>query len=198
RDPEAGERRTLAPGEIHVLARTRREGRRIGRHLRERGVPFVFYRQEGLFETDEARHIYTLLQAVAAPHDRSLRQKAWLTPFFDLDLGQLDRCRILGESESPLREMWRWHELAEERAFGWLFDDILSESGLVRRELFAGESERGLTNYRHIFEILVDESRRQQATVGQLALRLESWIAGTGDSEGREDIQRLESERDAV
>ncbi len=198
RDPGEGVERTLEPNAIQVLTRRRQEGERVARHLRELEVPFAFYKQEGLFETAEARHIYSLLRAVAHPDDRSLRQKAWLTPFFDLELADLFELRDLSAADSPMRELLDWHELAEQRRFGRLVDAILSESGIIRRELFGKESERELTNYLHIFELLVDEARERHADIGELALHLRTLIDGGGEDRADEDIQRLESERNAV
>ena len=51
--------------------------------------PAVVYGQEGLYETDEARHVRDLLRAIADPHDPAKRLRAWLTPFFALPIAEL-------------------------------------------------------------------------------------------------------------
>ena len=42
----------------------------VSRALREAEVPFAFYKQDGLFQTDEAREVRDLLAAIADPADR--------------------------------------------------------------------------------------------------------------------------------
>ena len=52
-----GEAKRVDPGDIYVLAATNKDARMVSRALREAGVPFAFYKQEGLFQTDEARDV---------------------------------------------------------------------------------------------------------------------------------------------
>ena len=52
-------------------------------------MPFAFYKQEGLFQTPEARAVRDLLAAVDDPDDPSRRGRAWITPFFSVPLGAL-------------------------------------------------------------------------------------------------------------
>jgi exodeoxyribonuclease V beta subunit len=180
RDPEQDVDRGLEPGGLHVLARRRRDGERVARKLRERGVACAFDRREGLFETDEARHVATLLEAVAEPRDRGLRRQACLTPFFDIELADLYEVRRFAETASPMRELLGWWELAENRQFGKLASAIISESGILRRKLFAGESTRELTTYRRIFDRLVERAGEAYADIDQMVRYLEERIAGRG------------------
>ncbi len=62
--------------EIFVLTRTRRESDDAAAALTARGVPYVIYNQEGLYETPEARHVRDLLHAIADPHDPEKRLRA--------------------------------------------------------------------------------------------------------------------------
>ena len=47
----------LAFQDVYVLSRTGAEGRVVGTALRAAGVPHAFFKEEGLFQTDEAREI---------------------------------------------------------------------------------------------------------------------------------------------
>ena len=49
------DRRALDYGDAFVLTRTLREGRAIGAALRAAGVPHAFYKEEGLFQSAEAK-----------------------------------------------------------------------------------------------------------------------------------------------
>jgi exodeoxyribonuclease V beta subunit len=69
----------------------------------------------------------------------------------------------------------------------------------VERELFSKAGERELTNYLHIFEVLLEEASRTRATLGELIATLASFIEQRRFPEGEEgNVQRIESERDAV
>ncbi|HEX3409320.1 MAG TPA: UvrD-helicase domain-containing protein, partial [Candidatus Binataceae bacterium] len=89
RDGGLPQRRKVTARDIFVLASTNNDCRKIGAHLREAGVPFAFYKLEGLFQSDEARDVLDVLRAVEEPNDRSRRRRAWITPFFALEYRQL-------------------------------------------------------------------------------------------------------------
>jgi len=185
--------------DIFVLTRTAREGRIIAEFLRREGIPHAFFKQDGLFQTAEALHIYDLLGAIANPRDPSARLKAWLTPFFGLTLEELEEAAWLGENDRLLRDLNDWHKLADLRYFQQLFSSILSRTGRLRAEIFGGISERELTNYLHLFELLLDESTRDHCPLEDLILRLKSYILGNAEPEGEDaNVQRLETDRDAV
>ncbi len=56
--------RRVTPKDVFVLTRTRQESAEIGEYLREAGVPFAFYKQDGLFQTPEASSTVDVLRAV--------------------------------------------------------------------------------------------------------------------------------------
>ncbi|MFP4600706.1 MAG: UvrD-helicase domain-containing protein [Persicimonas sp.] len=191
--------RAISASDIYILTRSRTDGRRLAEHLRREGIPHAFFKQDGLFQTAEASHILELLRAVARPHDRSRRLKGWLTPFFGLEIDELEDADELPETEPLLRDLFDWHQLAERRWFETLFNDILTRSGLLRREIFTSTSERALTNYLHIFELLLEEAGQNGLNLDELILRLEAFIAGEQVPSGEDgNVQRLETDGDAV
>ncbi len=195
----AGEERPLRYGDLMVLTRTRAAAKEVADALRAAGVPHMLYGQDGLLATAEAQHVGRLLAALAAPEDVPARLAAWLTPFFAVPLADLAACRELPETHPLPARLLAWAELAERRQYPALFRSLLRDSGLVRRLLFAHQGERELTDYQHVFDLLLAEAQRSPADVGELALRLRSWIGGRSAPPGLEsDVQRLEAERDAV
>jgi exodeoxyribonuclease V beta subunit len=191
--------RDLAHGDVFVLTRTGREGQTLGAALREAGVPIAFFKQDGLFQTDEAREIHTLLSAIDAPHDRSRKLAAWLTPFFGLGLEALERLRDVSASHPLVARLNLWKAIADEGDFERLFESIVTTSGIVRREIFFADGERELTNYLHVFELLLEHAARTHATLRELVLVLSGLIERKRmplDIEG--NVQRLESDRRAV
>lgn len=194
-----GEPRPLAPSDIHILCRSRGDAEEIGAALAEARIQHAFYKQEGLFQTATARDIFVVLRAIESKNDRVRRLDAWLTPFFAVPLERLDECRDLPPDHPLVRSLDHWRALAEAESWPALFRAMLEESGLLRRELFAGASERRLTDYQHICEVLLEEVHRGRRSLPEITLRLGAFI------EGRElpaaesgNVHRLESERQAV
>jgi exodeoxyribonuclease V beta subunit len=191
--------RALEPQDVFILTRTRSEGRAMGAALRAAGVPYAFYKEDGLFQTDEAREIRTLLAAIVDPDDRAARLAAWMTRFFALPLEDLERARALPPTHPYVARLEAWKVLADARDFEHLFQSIVRDSGVVRREIFFADGERELTNTLHIFELLLEQARRAPGTLQDLLLLLGGLVDGSRlplDLEG--NVQRLESERRAV
>ncbi len=204
-DPAAGLRfddgegpRPLRARDVFVLTRSVDEGREVGALLREAGIPHAFFKQDGLFQTEEAGHLLDVLAALAAPDDRSARARAWLTPLFGLSLEDLPATRDLGADDPLVATLDTWRALAEERKFEPLFAAILDRSGLLRRTLLAG-NERALTNYGHLVELLLEEVARRRPTIAELVATFRSWTEDRALPPGESgNVQRLEGERDAV
>ncbi|MBI4510399.1 MAG: UvrD-helicase domain-containing protein [Deltaproteobacteria bacterium] len=198
----AGKRRRVRASDIFVLTRTEREGREVGEALRAHGVPRAFYKQEGLFSGEEAMHVLDLLAGIDEPEDRSKRFRAWLTPFFGLSLEELRQAADVPDHHPLIARLSRWNRLAGSMNYGALFSRIIEESGVIRRELFFRDSERELTNYLHLFELLAEEAGRGRMPLRELWFLLKSFVDGRAvpksPSASSGDLQRLETDRDAV
>jgi exodeoxyribonuclease V beta subunit len=196
--PSASARR-VRPSDIFILTRTHSDETRLEKHLQELGVPYVFYKQDGLFQTPEAAEILTLLAAIASPHDRARRLKAWETPFFGVGLEELMHCRDLDEAHPLYRALLDWHQLARAQRFEELFTDIVQSSGIIKRELFFKDSERELTNYLHILEVLLEEAHLARLDLGELVSRTRAFVEGRRKPLAEEgNVKRLEGEAEGV
>ena len=100
----------------------------------------------------------------------------------------------------PLNErLYEWKAIAERGQFAELFDRLLHQSGLAYRELFLSGSERRLTNYLHIFEILLARALANRLALPEIIALLEDYISERALPEVEEgNVQRLESEHEAV
>ncbi|MGM0555525.1 MAG: UvrD-helicase domain-containing protein, partial [Myxococcota bacterium] len=198
-EEDEDEPRPLEPQDIFILTRSGREGLEVAEFLRQRDIPFAFFKQDGLFQTREARDVYELLRATSRPFDRSRRLKAWRTPFFDIGLDELADADELAETHPLFEDLLGWHELAEQGYFETLFADVIERSGLIRRKILFERGERELTNYLHIFELLLQEAAHGGLDIEALTVRLKSFIDDTVTPEGEDgNVQRLESEQAAV
>jgi exodeoxyribonuclease V beta subunit len=191
--------RPVSANNIFVLTRTNRDSVELSKHLRQAGVAYAFYKQDGLFQTREAAYILDLLRGIDEPGRRSNRLKAWATPFFAVDhcdLGRLDDERT---SQPVLERLFDWRALSEAGRFAELFDALLHQSGLVERELLLSDSRRELTNYEHIFEILTQQTSRHGIVLAEIIELLDSYISERASPPGDDsNVQRLEDDRDAV
>ncbi len=68
-------------------------------------MPFAFYKQEGLFQTDEAREVHDLLAAIVDPADADKRGRAWITPFFAVPLAALPDLDELPDSHPLVKRL---------------------------------------------------------------------------------------------
>ncbi len=185
--------------DIYVLTVTNNDAIQVSQFLREAGIPYSFYKQEGLFQTREARELRDVLAAVDQLDDTGLRGRAWITPFFDVPLRALPELDDLPDSHPLIERLTGWNDLARRRRFETLFGRILEESGVIRRELFLKNGERALTNYLHLGEILLEEARDTGCGLSDLVTTLTAYIQQTRNPPGEDrDVQRLETDRDAV
>lgn len=190
--------RAVGLRDIFLLTFSRREGLVLGDCLREAGIPHSFYKQDGLFETDEAAHVLDMLAAIDEPGHPAKRLRAWLTPFFGLAIEDAHRCRDLPADHPLLARLHAFHGLARDKRYERLFAALLEETGLLRRTLMTG-GERQVTNYLHLFELLLEEVGRARCSLHELVFSLRAYIDGRrrppGDNPG---VQRLESDQPAV
>lgn len=185
--------------DIFVLTRTGDEASRIATALRTSGVPCSLYRQEGLFQTDEASEILDLLAGIADPHDRAARLKAFATRFLRGHLADLHQLRHADSTHPAYMQLLAWKRDADRRAYEDLFARILTDSHAIERELLTAPSQRAVENIHHIFDLLLADVARSRCDLWELSLRLRTWIAETKDAPPDErDLQRLESDSDAV
>jgi exodeoxyribonuclease V beta subunit len=200
-DPATGvatSRRVGARG-IFVLAATNNNCREIGTYLHDAGVPFAFYKLEGLFQTPEAMDVLDVLRVLQDVNDRSHCRRAWMSPFFALkyrDVATIDD----PPPSHPLNQLlYEWRALAEADRFAELFNRLMHQSGLADRELFLRRSERELTNYSHIFEVLLERAVAGRLSLTEIIELLSAYINEHAQPPAPNgNIQRLESERDAV
>ncbi|MAD60847.1 MAG: hypothetical protein CMH49_04915 [Myxococcales bacterium] len=194
-----GEKRRLNASDILILVRENREALKVATALKEVEVPFTLYKPEGLLQGSEAREIYYLLQSLVDPHDRGARLRAFTTPFFGISWSTIYNYSTLAPGDEKLERLLKWHHLACDGQYTELFYELIHHSGLSERELFFAESERELTNYLHIFEILLSITAKDPMTPAELTQYMGRMLNGLESAPGSEDnIQRLYSDRQMV
>ncbi len=185
--------------DVQVLVAKRKEGLMLAEALREAGIPYAFYKQDKLFETEEALDLLDLLRAIEQPRDRGRLARALLTPFFGYGPEALEGLPELAEGHPVLERLQGWRELALARAFPQLLDELIHGSGLTARLRLALQGDRALTNHLHLAELLIAAAREGSRDLADLIRLLSQWREGTAFPPGEEgSLQRLEAEPDAV
>jgi exodeoxyribonuclease V beta subunit len=138
--------RPLGYGDICILIRGRSEALLVERALRDRQVPYAYYKKPGLFQSEDARHLSLVLHAIADPRSRGSINKALLTPFFDCTPAPLAGERGLPDPHRVRRLFQDWHDLAGAGRWSQLFDAIFSESGTLFRQAGTPQWDRFESN----------------------------------------------------
>lgn len=191
-------RRTLTASDLFVLTRSQAEGLEVAEALSRAGVPYAFFKQDGLFQTPEAKDFSDLLSALVVPEDAARRARALATPFFAVAPEDFDRVASLPFSHPMLERFRALAARTEEHDVAGLCAAILRTSGITKRELYLFASERRLTNYLHLAEVLTSLAIEHRCGARELAARLAALVEGGAAIGEGEDVQRIESERAAV
>ena len=121
-----------------------------------------------------------LLRAIADPDDRTARARAFITAVLRPVACRISRpATICRPAIRCCACSTTGSALAEAGDFETLFARIVEDSGVVCRESFLRDSERALTNYLHLLEILQEEVGAPRAHHPRAGATLGAYIAGT-------------------
>jgi exodeoxyribonuclease V beta subunit len=184
--------------QVMVLTRSNSESLKISASLRARGLPCALVESDRLFETREAYELAAVLAAIAAPRDRSARMRALRTRFFDVPWAELMRVVDAPDHHPALARLHDWAALAARRAYEPLFRRLVEDSRFAERALVLGSGERAIVNTWHVIELLLEEVARSRCDLHELVVQLRRWIADSTDLPSERDVQRLETDADAI
>lgn len=190
-----GEPRALRPGEIAVLTRSNDEAMRMHQALAAAGLPSALLSKDGVFQSEAAAMLRSMLRALAAPEDIGLFRAALATPLlgfdapallalehdparFDSEWAHFERAAALWRSRGPLPALLPFATAAAQR---WL-----GEQGGARR----------MTDLLHLLELLQAEAPQQHGPL-ELLRWLELQIDAPGDAAETRQL-RLEADADLI
>jgi exodeoxyribonuclease V beta subunit len=192
------ERRRLEFGDIGILIRGRSEARLVERELQRRQIPYAYYKKPGLFQSEEARHLSLLLHALAAPHERGTLNAALLTPFFDLQPGELAGDPGLPDDHPLRRLLFKWHELAMVGAWSRLFDTLFSDSGVRFRQAADAQWDRIESNFSQLGLYLQQAAYEKNFDLRGLSAHLDLLILGDPPAATEADLHQIDTEAPKV
>ncbi len=195
---ENGRRRAVRASDICVLVRKSAEAEDIEQALSRCDIPYSFYKKGGLYESEEAKQLHYLFQAIAAPGDVQAIKKALLTKFF-----RVNPADLVGEFELPpqhpvRRLLHEWNELAEKRRWSELFQSIQDETSLFATENAHPGGERKITNYIQIMQDLTIAAIDRNLDFAGLIDIVRNYQDHSDLMPDNADMHRQESERPKV
>ena len=142
----------LHAGDICVLVMKRAEAEPITQTLDLLGIPYSFYKQTGLWPSDEATHLLMLLQTMTEPDDPLGVSQTVLTCFFRVKPADLALAPDV-PIRHPARQLYQgWLEQAEKRQWSALCRSLLEDTGLLFNEANAGINVPTMENLLHALE----------------------------------------------
>jgi exodeoxyribonuclease V beta subunit len=192
------EARPLQPRDIAVLVRTNKQARAYQTILKEAGVPSVLNSTESVFETKEARELFTLIEAVVHPGDIARLKQMLTLDWFGLD-GQALYRTIDDEAalDAWLSRFQIYCQLWHDDGFMAMLEQLLAQEQVRSQLAHGSNAERRLTNLNHLIELV-----QQAAVDGHLGPhKTVDWLLSeisTASQRGEEQELRLESDEEAV
>lgn len=184
--------------QVMVLTRTNKDSNEIAGALRSRGLACAVVESDRLFETREAAELASVLAAVAAPRDRSARMRALRSRFFDVAWADLMQVVDAPDHHPLIARLLDWAALANRRAYEPLLRSLVEDSRFAERALITGGGERAIMNTWHLIELVLGEVARSRCDLHELVTKLRRWIADGNDHPDDRDVQRAESDADAI
>jgi exodeoxyribonuclease V beta subunit len=199
RDPdyqilEDGKIRSVEPRDIGILVRTNKEGRAIKEMLSRHRVPAVTIDDSKLFDSDEARELFYVMEAVN-DITRANINRALLTRIGGYDLERLRRA----DEEAILQRFREYKAAWETDGVFVMLRRFLADHGV--EDLFTDPGlpnpERTVSNILQLTELIHKVSERRKYDAREQLQWLKKGIDGE-IRDGDEYQQRIESDEEAV
>lgn len=186
--------RRIVPADIGILVRTKDQGRNVKAQLASLGIPSVTIDDVKVLQSEEARYLLYLLEAITRP-DRASINRALLSPFTGLvsaDIPALNDAAVL-EMFTSYKNRWQ-----DDGIYTALMDFVAHFN--VKQVLLSSQTvngERIITNLFQLIELVHQAESRKGLSMQELLSWLQRGIDGMS-AEGDEYMQRMESDEDAV
>ncbi len=189
---------TIRPRHIAVLTRRNRDAATVRDALEAVGVPAVIHGAGSVFATSAALDWLRLLEALERPGSDSRVRAAALTPFIGLTAADLDAA-----DDTRLEELhatvYDWAQQLRTSGVASLQEHMARSTALAERMLAIEDGERGLTDLRHVGQLLHDQASSGRLGITAMTAWVRERIGDTAADAGSEErSRRLESDAEAV
>lgn len=142
-----------------ILVKIKSEADAIRNELQRVGIPYVFYKDDKLFEGRECANWIALLQAIDAidfTGDRNkIFRRALFTDFFDKSLEEISDEKYDLDGTDEMKMILHFKDIAKNKRYDDLIDSIIIETGLERR-LSSLDKIQSLSTYEQIGDFAID------------------------------------------
>jgi exodeoxyribonuclease V beta subunit len=188
----------LQPSDVAVLVRDRNEAAALRRALDRRRVPSVYLSdKDSIFDGMEARSLFYLLCACAAPERERMLKTALATEIIDIPPDRIDRLnRDESAWEGQIERFREYQRVWQRQGVLPMLRRLIGEFNVAGRLLSLDGGERKLTNILHLAELLQAAAARLDGEQGLIRWLVEQIAQpGSGDDE---QILRLESDAQRI
>jgi len=191
--------RSIGFGDMAVLVRGKSDVPFLEDELTKRNIPYAFYKKPGLFASNEAVYTRLVFHAILDPGNGSAVKQALLTPFFERHVQDLYAYDEMPPTHSIKEILFKWNGYAMTRRWGYLFQSLMEDSGLLARGAAGGIGwDRQYTNYRQIFEYLKEVAYRKNLDFRGVSALLDLHQNAAWEAEEGVDIHQIETESGKV
>ncbi|MCW3091283.1 MAG: hypothetical protein JWP81_2352 [Ferruginibacter sp.] len=191
---EKGTQRKIRPSDIGILVRKNKQAAAIKSLLCKYCIPAVTIDDTKLFQTDEARYILYLLEAVSDINSSSIN-KALLSPLTGFDAPAI----LSMDDELALNRFKEYQQTWQKEGVYVMLSKFITDYKVKQLLLndASRNGERIITNVLQLMELLHKTQTQKQFSSPELANWLKRGIEGM-EVEGDEFEQRVESDEEAV
>ncbi len=173
---ENGKEKKINFKDMAILVKRRQDGILIESELRSKNIPCMFYKQPGIYQSKECDQIKNILECLLNPNDPASYRKLLLGDLFQINpskLRQFDEHSI-DSYEKKCLDHWRKLIRSDQYAefFRRLEEDTKIFYTLNPKDIIW---ERRRTNYRQIFQKLLEFQIANQADLPELLEELNRW-----------------------
>lgn len=184
--------------DIAVLCGSKKETELIEKTLSDVGIPCSIYKQRGIFQSREADQIENLLECLAESNSSRSYKRILFSDLFAVhpeDLSKYNEHSI-DSYEKSLIDVWL--KLIRDNRYAAFFRSVMDETQILwNHDLKNLEWERKRTNYRQIFQRLLEFQIRSNANLNELLSELRE-LKKAKSSPEEEPLFDRETEDDAV
>jgi len=191
--------RTLDWHDFAVLLQTRTSLAAFRRAFRRHGIPWSFYKQQGVFASRAARELRVLLSALHEPaSEMRQRIQVLLTRFFAAPLESLDPSQRLSESAFEGQILSRLRELAGQENWPRLFREIHGSTAIQSRLLAEPDGDRQWMDLRQVSRHALEYLLTGNGGLPELIEHLGRLADGDESAAQDENLHARETERGRV
>lgn len=193
-----GKKTAVTSSDIMVLVRSRREALLIRDALNLLSIQSVFLsNRESVFETNEAKDLLWLLQAVVTPEKERVLRASLASALFGFSAKQIDELNLDEQRWNRYVEQFAdYFLLWQKRGVLPMLRKVMIDNHIAENLLASVDGERRLTDIMHIGELLQETALLLDSEHGLIR-----WLAqqiSHPDAQSESQQMRLESDRNLV